>query len=362
MIRKIRDILIYREDSFHSAMPSVDRLDDGGLMVAFRRAPDRRLVGKKEVTHVDPNAQLVAVRSMDNGKTWSTETELILAHPWYGCQDPCLIRLNDSSLLCSSYGWTLCTDNHASSLTKSIRIGNYIATGGFFTLSDSEGRNWSEPWAAPVLENQAARDHFGNPLPSFNRGSIVQHESGRLLWAVTRHRSVYPPRSSIELLASDDNGFSWDHICTVAEDEIIGFNESSLLLHKNGALSCFIRTFRFDDHAVLVRSVDGGNSFQQWIDAGWSGNPFHAVELADRSILLVYGYRREPIGIRARLLNHDCSDFRTAEEFIVRNDGGSWDVGYPWAVQLEDGVVLVVYYFNKDDGTRFIAGSFLEIH
>ena len=49
---------------------------------------------------------------------------------------------------------------------------------------------------------------------------------------------------------------------------------------------------------------------------------------------------------------------------MLRDDGGSPDLGYPRAVQLPDGHVLVAYYFNRADdplpcegGVRHIAAT-----
>ena len=79
-------------------------------------------------------------------------------------------------------------------------------------------------------------------------------------------------------------------------------------------------------------------------------------------MLLVYGYRHPPFGIRARVLDAECTDFATAPEIVLRDDGGSVDLGYPWATMLGDGSrALVVYYFNEKDGTRYIAGTLLQI-
>ena len=45
---------------------------------------------------------------------------------------------------------------------------------------------------------------------------------------------------------------------------------------------------------------------------------------------------------------------------MLREDGGNGDLGYPWATMLPDGRVLVCYYFNKENGTRHIAGTILK--
>ena len=94
---------------------------------------------------------------------------------------------------------------------------------------------------------------------------------------------------------------------------------------------------------------------------GFQGHPLHALRLSDNRVLITYGYRHKPFGIRARILNPECTDFETAPEIVLRDDGGSGDIGYTWAVQLDNNRVLVVYYFNQKNGTRHIAGSILEI-
>src|SRR5205823_191418 len=65
-------------------------------------------------------------------------------------------------------------------------------------------------------------------------------------------------------------------------------------------------------------------------------------------------------GVRARVLDPECTRF-DSEEIILRDDGGNGDLGYPWATMVTKERALVVYYFNKSDGTRHIAGTFLEI-
>ena len=84
--RKVEDLTIYADARFHCAFPSLVRRPAGELLVAFRRAPDRRLLGEKGVRHVDPNSYLVLVRSRDDGRTWTKEPQLIYAHPFGGCK------------------------------------------------------------------------------------------------------------------------------------------------------------------------------------------------------------------------------------------------------------------------------------
>ena len=78
-------------------------------------------------------------------------------------------------------------------------------------------------------------------------------------------------------------------------------------------------------------------------------------------MLLVYGYRHKPMGIRARILNPECTDYKESTEIVLREDGGGSDIGYPWATMMADGRVLVCYYFNVGNGTRHIAGTIMRL-
>lgn len=86
------------------------------------------------------------------------------------------------------------------------------------------------------------------------------------------------------------------------------------------------------------------------------------MRLTDGRLLASYGYRIRPYGIRARVSEDDGRSW--GPELILRDDAGSWDLGYPRAVSLSGGRVMVAYYFNRaddpiqcDGGVRHIAGT-----
>ena len=62
MPRKVEDIVIYQDEKFYSAFPSIVKRRNGELIVAFRRAPERRRLGEKNSSHTDPNSYLVLIR------------------------------------------------------------------------------------------------------------------------------------------------------------------------------------------------------------------------------------------------------------------------------------------------------------
>lgn len=363
-IIKSEDVVIYRDDSFYATFPSVVKKKDGELMVAFRRAPDRRVFGETGNFHVDPNSYLVQVSSADNGKTWTKEPKLIYAHAFGGSQDPCLLQLTNGDILCTSYGWAYVRQEGVRQLEKpySENKPGFIALGGYYLRSTDNGQSWDEPFYPPNISSEVRKNALGLPIPAMNRGALCESETGKIYWAVAAsHDSTHLSKKSVHLLISADQGVSWKYSSTVAQDDKIDFNETSLYETPKGDIVAFMRTANFEDEACIARSEDGGMSFKSWKGMGFKGHPLQAIRLADKRVLLVYGYRHRPYGIRARILNAECTNFDMTEEFVIREDGGSTDIGYPWAVALDDTRVLVTYYFNKDNETRFIAGSILEI-
>lgn len=358
---KEKDIVIYSDSKFHSAFPSVVRRPDGELIVAFRRAPDRSVFGESSTNHTSPNSYLVEVRSRDNGETWTPDPNLILAHPFGGSQDPCMIQLADGSILCASYGWALPRGDKWKSWENVVNAGDFVFFGGYIVRSTDGGTTWSDIILPPTIPGNDTISAFNGPVPAYNRGSMYQGKSGRVFWAVARHiHENGNRRTENHLLTSDDGGLTWDYRSPIAQDPNVVFNEASIYETPSGDLVTFIRTAKFDDHTVVARSTDGGESFT-WEDAGFQGHPHFPLQLPDGRVLLVYGYRHDPMGIRARVLNPECTDYKESKEIILRDDGGGSDIGYPWATMMADGRILVCYYFNKENGTRHIAGTILRL-
>lgn len=363
-IKKIRDLIIYESEDFYSCFPSVIKKEDGEILVAFRRAPNRAIFGESKNYHVDPNSYLVYVRSRDNGLSWTSDPELLYAHPYGGSQDPCMVLLKDGTIICTSYGWSRIRPDGLPNLKRPISINSeeFVALGGYYLRSEDGGESWKGPYYPPVVDSEVRYNALGEPFPALNRGAMVEGKDGRLFWSVaTSFDKDKIARKKNDLLISEDKGLTWKFSTVVAQDDKVDFNETSLYETPKGDLVAFLRTANFDGQACIARSTDGGQTFQPWEPMGFVGYPQHALRLPDNRVLLVYGYRSQPYGIRARILNAECTDYKTSKEFILRTDGGTGDLGYPWAVNLGEDRVLVVYYFNKDNGVRHIAATELEI-
>lgn len=362
-VKKVKDVLIYKDTLFYSAFPSAVKLSNGEILVSFRRAPDRKVFGEKKNNHLDPNSYLVAVRSND-GEHWTKEAELLYAHPFGGSQDPCLLKLKDGTLLCAGYLWTFIRPDGLGNLQKPfIKNTDAVFAGGYLLRSHDDGKTWNDLVTPCTVPSEINYSGLGGKLPAYNRGALYEGKDGRVFWAVVASDTESLKNTSVYLIVSKDKGKTWEYSSQIAKDDKVSFNETSMYETPKGDLVAFMRSESFGDQACIARSTDGGKSFAQWESMGFKGHPLQAMRLPDNRVLLTYGYRHNPCGVRARILNAECTDYATAPEMIIRKDADDGDVGYTWSVQLDKKRVLVVYYINFDraKGTRHIQGTILEI-
>src|SRR5690554_4633616 len=195
--RKIKDIVIYQDPMFYAAFPSVIKKENGEYIVAFRRAPERKMFGEKGSNHVDPNSFLVKVTS-DDGINWSESPELIYAHPFGGSQDPCLLQLRDGTLLCSSYGWAFVRPDGLPNLNTPYfnTDNNAVFLGGYVLKSTDGGNTWNGPYYPPNIDPEVNISALGNPIPAHNRGAMYEGKDGKVYWVVAASDSSEPKKTS----------------------------------------------------------------------------------------------------------------------------------------------------------------------
>ena len=183
---------------------------------------------------------------------------------------------------------------------------------------------------------------------------MVELRSRKLVLAVYSF-----PAERVYLMGSDDGGRACSLVGRIAalEDGLDFCNETVVHETASGALVAFVRT---DGNLVTARSTDGGKTWSKPERHRLWGYPYTTVRMPSGRVLLAYGYRKEPYGIRARLIDAECTRIDEAEELVLRDDGGRSDLGYPEGALLRDGTALVAYYFNhKSDGgnQRYVAAT-----
>ncbi len=112
----------------------------------------------------------------------------------------------------------------------------------------------------------------------------------------------------------------------------------------------------------LYRSVDNGQRWQflnrpvMFKDVDHNGNPGSLTQLHDGRLALIFGNRDAPFTICAKLSNDNGESW--GDWIVLREGGGSYDIGYPRTTLRPDGTIVTVYYFNdRPDGERFLEAT-----
>lgn len=369
--------VLYEDSRFMAAFPALAQTSDGEILLVFRRAPDSRwLLGvdcdassidddlKSQLFHWDPRSQLVSVQ-FDQKLQATTPARGLSVDGQAADQDASLLTLEDGSILLSSFSWypmppafsKLAKAWGGKAYGGATNTGcSFIPWGSYVRRSEDGGKQWTEREYLPALAGAeplvpGLRESSGGCVRGqaiFRDGEILIPSYGEVAGSYSTH-----------ILVSKDGGTSWKYRSRMASSDTLNLYEPSLTLCGDGTIIAWMRTDDHQDRMASARSADGGHTWNPYELHQCVGHPAHGLRLRSGKILLSYGYRHEPFGIRARLLNERGDDINDVEEIIIREDGVGTDLGYPWSIELEDGRVLIAYYFEAPNGLRHIAYSIL---
>lgn len=358
-LRKLEDRIVYKHPDWYSTFPGVARAGNGDLLVTFRRAP-LEPEGPATVEHVHTLSRGMLVRSTDEGLTWTPEPVELCPADELAQQDPAIALTSTGRLVANFFRWQARPEAEEHSLPADVYC--LKAKGALWTnagvgvvTSDDDGHTWSDMVrVGPTCSGAGCR------------GRVVEPEPGLLLLPCYRPctREHTPQGHEAFLVASRDGGRSWAFHATVArsagDEKEHMYHEPFLVATASGGLVCFMRCYVEGGLMEYAVSDDMGLTWSAPVLSTVWGYPQCALRLRDSRIFLAYGKRgTEPRGVRCRLLDPECENIDEAPELIVRGGGPNGDLGYPNAVELDDGRVLVVYYFNETDEIRHIAASVL---
>lgn len=239
---------------------------------------------------------------------------------------------------------------------------------GYVQYSRDRGRTWDGPYPIPDL---------GFAHVQVKPDYIVRPDGLVLLFVTVGRKDVSPGARHpgmnvgvrfVAVYASPDSGRTWRYLSSILpatpDSAYIERYYASPVQLADGRILAALRCQLDGSNGwpELWASTDGGRSWSFVNRISDWGQPTHLLGLRDGRLLAVYGYRVPPFGIRARVSEDEGLTW--GEELVLRDDGGSLDLGYPRSVQLSDGRVLSVYYFNRADdavqcegGVRHIAGT-----
>ena len=335
------NVVVYHEDGRFAGWPANHGIWSWGdeILVGFERGYFHDNESGHDIDYSKPAQHLLA-RSHDGGETWSLEEPP-------GLQPPPGTKV--ASVLTGSAGPPLrdCEGGYDFSdpdFIITFRMTSHQNGPSHYYVSDDRGKTWDGPCRFPNLGTPgvAARtDYLVNgpkDMTVFLTAAKRNDREGRVFCARTR-----------------DGGKTWNFQAYIGPEPLdYAIMPSSVRVGPASILTAVRRRNWLD----IYRSDNNGESWtllnQAATDIG--GNPPAMVRLPDGRIVVSYGYRKEPFGIRARFSEDEGATW--SEPVILREDGGGRDLGYPRMVLRPDGKLLTVYYYNLDaHAERFIGAT-----
>ncbi len=358
------EIVLYKDSRFHAAFPTIIKSKSGHFLLAFRRGRDyRSLLGNATqfstlsiMDHLDPRSH-ICLSGYNSALEQIIELQVLPVDPEVSDQDPGLLNMDDNSILLTSFSWYPFPTYIRNQLPPGSYAGNpqttgcsYLFWGSHASFSNDDGQSWL--WHHRYLKHSDK-----NALSGAIRGQSLYIEG------VVYLASYEEDGISTTLWTSADKGKSWvkKSLIASAASTTLRLLEPSLYLSPGGKLVAFMRTSGANSRLATATSPDLGQSWSPFKLHDIRGEPFHALYVGNNKLLLSYGYREQPYGIRCCLVDAELEDIDHAMEYIVRDDAACADMGYPWSVSLEKNNIAIVYYMTGKDGVRYIAASVVEL-
>ena len=300
------------------------------------------------LAHVCPFGKAILCRSYDEGKTW-TRPQIIIDTP-LDDRDAGVTAFNGDKLIVTSFNHYItnqkefpCDTPFAETMKNAYfsegRITDELEKkyyGSTYVVSNDNGITWSEVRHAPVTAPHG-------PCALKNGGLIYIGNPKTYDEEKPLHRNI----NLLEIWFSPDGG-TWEKY-----GEINNIHEGSMYCEPHIAElpdATLLGTIRVqgevDGKRVFcvyqTESTDGGHTWTEPRQIVEAGSPPHVLVHSSGKLVLVYGYRLEPYGERAKISTDNGKTW--GEELILRDDGPSGDLGYPASIELKDGRIFTLYY------------------
>ncbi len=318
----------------YAGWPMLIRTSSGKLMVVYSGGRDY---------HVGPFGRIEMMTSKDDGETW-TWPQVILDTP-LDDRGTAILETADGTLLVTFIASTVYKRhlNKPERHLKKVFGDNLEEHLHRWRLADAR----TTPEEIRVIE----KDYGGRLL--------IRSTDGGLTWSETITVPCFSPRGPMNRAdgtvlyvsgngkiagawSSKDEGQTWEMISELPTRA----GESHSVQAADGTIVAHVREKLATDkgkvqYTIQTESSDGGLTWSEAHKVA-DGYPSQLLKLNDDALLMTYGMRTKPYGIRGKISRDNGQSW--SPEFVIYDEGASWDIGYPCSVQLPDDRIVTIWY------------------
>ncbi|MBS1751410.1 MAG: exo-alpha-sialidase [Bacteroidetes bacterium] len=337
---KMEHQVIYTNGYRHLHPADIIKLKNGDILLFTREATE----------HFANDGDIVMVRSKDNGKTWG-DRKVVSAIKDLDEREGCGIQLKDGTIIVGIYY----NDLYKSDGTynwggkEELKPLNRARLGAHFITSKDNGQTWQQGNFIDMKNMPFTGVEGPTDAPiEMPDGSIIMSVIGYEINGDSKNIGSV-------LLRSTDKAKTWHYVSTIASDpggKMKGFLEPGIVRTKTGRLIVAMRNHADENAIYIGYSDDSGKTWTAPVKTKMIGHPVDLIQLKNGSILASYGIREgsgrhgEPGGIRACFSHDNGQTWDMDNEVVLRSDFINWDIGYPESIEMQDGRIMTVYYYN----------------
>lgn len=352
-LQKFEHHVIYTNGFRHEHPADLIQLQSGEILLMTREGTE----------HISDDGDVVLVRSNDGGKTWGGR-QVIAALKNLDEREGCGIQLRDGTIVVGIYYNALYRKDGAylpnAERERLLAEPNQRHLGAYIITSNDNGHTWSQP---NHIETK------GMPFGSLEgpTDAPIELPDGSILMGIIGYSPAGDKgnRAAV-MIRSTDQGKTWSYLSTMANDpggKLGGFMEPGIVRTKAGRIVTGLRNHGTDHAIYITYSDDAGKTWAPVKQTAMIGHPVDLIELKDGRLMATYGIRpgrhTTPGGVRACFSRDQGETWDIQTEVAIRSDFMNWDIGYPESIQVADGRVLTVYYYNLFN-KYYIGGTYWE--
>jgi sialidase-1 len=316
----------------------------GWSTVARRKNGELWLVwsGGREA-HVCPFGQVVSMTSRDEGQTWTWPR--VLLDSALDDRDAGVLETAGGTLLVTTFSSLA----YVSVLESAEQEGDWPSEK--LSRWQAAHRRISPEAQQRELGQWMLRSTDGGITWSPRYSSIVSSPHGPIQLGDGRQlyvgKEIWTGQRRLGVCESTDDGQTWNwlvEIPTREGDEVADYHEPHAVECADGRILVHVRNHNqnHERETLQCESLDGGKTWSELRSIGVWGLPSHLLRLRDGRLVMSYGYRRQPFGNHVRISEDHGETW--SEPITLSADGDSGDLGYPSTVELEDGMLLTIWY------------------